>query len=666
MTRRLTLSLLAIGGALAAAPAAQAAAPWLTPQGLSAAGAQSQNPDVAVNGGGSAVAAWTRQVGGSWIVEAATRQFFGSWAAPTQISGNLPAASAPSVQVAIDPNGNIVVAWDVRAAGSIVQAAVRPAAIGAWRPAETISSPSESSSLPDAGISGNGTGVAAWSVGPPTNGPVASERPAATGAWSGRVALAPPGAGALQALAVGSNGSAIAIWGTLSGVRQSAALAPGGGWSAPQTLPDNGVGAGLTAVVNGQGAATVLEWVNDTSAGRFVQAASRPPAGPWGSFQRIGGVNTSGGDVGPGLLGVDTAGDLTAVWQNSVPKQGGGGRVAQITVANRPASGAYAVGGSWSAPQALSSAKATAFLGGFGENGVGGGVVTWLGARGTQRSLVARVRTRLTQAWAKEENVIGFGAAITDAQAGIDSRTNAVASWLAQGRVRASDRPSPPGNPQDIKLSTQQLLINQRISQAAVRRANAITSRLQGGLTAADIRDGSFQALKFSSQVQITGPDTGAILPPNGGRPLTVAPAQPGNPGGVKLTKQQLLINQRISQAAVRRANAVNVLLSGGLTGGDIVDRSLGPSKLAPDLRVVSLTPGPGLPPGAAALSNTAQYGPSGNPRAVTLSKQQLLINQRISQAAVRRTNAIRGEMQAGITGRSFQPASIGSSDLAP
>ena len=58
-------------------------------------------------------------------------------------------------------------------------------------------------------------------------------------------------------------------------------------------------------------------------------------------------------------------------------------------------------------------------------------------------------------------------------------------------------------------------------------------------------------------------------------RPIVVAPARPGDPGDVTLTVGQLLINQRISQAAIRRLNALKARMDGGLTGGDVDDGTL-------------------------------------------------------------------------------------------
>jgi hypothetical protein len=49
-------------------------------------------------------------------------------------------------------------------------------------------------------------------------------------------------------------------------------------------------------------------------------------------------------------------------------------------------------------------------------------------------------------------------------------------------------------------LSTSQLLINQRISQAAVRRANELIARIEDGLVGGDIGDGSLTGLYLAPE----------------------------------------------------------------------------------------------------------------------------------------------------------------------
>jgi hypothetical protein len=119
-----------------------------------------------------------------------------------------------------------------------------------------------------------------------------------------------------------------------------------------------------------------------------------------------------------------------------------------------------------------------------------------------------------------------------------------------------------------VTVGPQQLRINQRISQAAIRRLNVLVARLDGTPPPASREGGS------------------------------------GGAARVTVSARQLLINQRISQAAVRRANT----LAGRREG---------------------ILPSP-TPEGS--RSESAR---------LTVSARQLLINQRISQAAVRRANAL-------------------------
>ena len=119
-----------------------------------------------------------------------------------------------------------------------------------------------------------------------------------------------------------------------------------------------------------------------------------------------------------------------------------------------------------------------------------------------------------------------------------------------------------------VELTVAQLRINQRISQAALRRINEVRVRLGG--------------------------------------PRTTIKERPR--GAVRLTVQQMLINQRISQAALRRVRELEALFS--------------EEPLAP-------------------LSARDPDDVSRAPADVTLSADQMLINQRIAQAAVRRINAL-------------------------
>lgn len=217
------------------------------------------------------------------------------------------------------------------------------------------------------------------------------------------------------------------------------------------------------------------------------------------------------------------------------------------------------------------------------------------------------------------------------------------------------------GAPGRVRLSRTQLLINQRISQAAVNRANAIQVWLSARLRAGDFCGGALGQSDFAATVRLGFvPDT--VVPVRATpRTLTIRATGGGNSSAVRLSRAQLLINQRISQAAVRRANALKARLDAGLTGGDVTDGALSDNVFPQGLAVLVASGS-----GAQAPSVTRIAPPKrGNPARVTLSARQLLINQRISQAAVRRTNALRARLATGLTGADVKDGTLGAQDLA-
>jgi hypothetical protein len=132
------------------------------------------------------------------------------------------------------------------------------------------------------------------------------------------------------------------------------------------------------------------------------------------------------------------------------------------------------------------------------------------------------------------------------------------------------------GNP--VRLSVEQLRINQRIYQAAIRRAAALERRLAGRLTGGDLAAGAIAQGQLAARLQIVR-STATATEPAASR-TEIAP--PGTGGKAPtLTAAQLRINQRIAQAAVRRANALVAHLQAGLDGDEFADGSITARALA-------------------------------------------------------------------------------------
>jgi hypothetical protein len=203
--------------------------------------------------------------------------------------------------------------------------------------------------------------------------------------------------------------------------------------------------------------------------------------------------------------------------------------------------------------------------------------------------------------------------------------------------------------------------VDRRIAQAALRRVTAIEQWLDAGITAGDLRHQGLGAAAFDPALAPSGPTAAGGTAAAAVRPLgTGATAAAATRGSIRVSARELLTTQRIAQAAVRRLAAIDARLAAGLTGGDIVDGSIAPEKLAPGVTLGA--------PAAASVPVPASTTPAprrtGRPVRVRLRPGQLLISQRISQSAVRRADALRARLLRGLSTADFRAGSIGPADL--
>lgn len=159
----------------------------------------------------------------------------------------------------------------------------------------------------------------------------------------------------------------------------------------------------------------------------------------------------------------------------------------------------------------------------------------------------------------------GVSGVVTFTYTGTDSRGLVSAPATVAVRVAApAGRTTGAGGRGRITLSARQMLIGQRIGQAAIRRLNAVEARLDGGPAPAARRakggavELSVRQMRINQRVYQAAVRRAAALEARiEGRPAPAAAAG-GPKGRITLTLRQLVINQHIAQAAVRRANVLD------------------------------------------------------------------------------------------------------------
>lgn len=259
---------------------------WQLPaQDLSAAGQNAGSLDMAVGAAGDAIAIWIRSNGTNAIVQASHRPAGGAWQLP---AANLSAAgqSADDPKVALDALGNAVAVWD-RSNGTndIVQASSRPAG-AVWQAPENLSAVGQDAASADVDLGSGGNAVAVWRRSNGTNDIVQAAMRAAAGAWEMAKDLSAPGEDAGQArVALNESGNAVAVWRRADGtnyVVQAAARPSGGAWQASPNLsvPKPYASGPRIAADPAGNALAVWERRADIGTTDVIQAAPYDAAGP--------------------------------------------------------------------------------------------------------------------------------------------------------------------------------------------------------------------------------------------------------------------------------------------------------------------------------------------------------------------------------------------------
>ena len=210
-----------------------------------------------------------------------------------------------------------------------------------------------------------------------------------------------------------------------------------------------------------------------------------------------------------------------------------------------------------------------------------------------------------------------------------------------------------------VRPSPSQMATDRRIAVSALRRVGAIEAWLDAGIVAGDLRHQGLGAGAFDPALAPSGPAEAGGTAAAAVRPIG-AGGGPRGPGRMPVTAAELRQTRRIARAAVGRLGAIEARLTAGLTGGDVVDGSIGPEKLA-----IGVTLGRRRAATAAAPPSVTPPAAPAAVRLVPVTRASILASQRLAQGAVRRAEALRLRLLQGLSSADFAPGSIGSADLS-
>jgi hypothetical protein len=582
---------------------------------------------VAVDGAGRAVVVWREGGDLRWSRRA---RLGGGWAPPGGI-GLFGEARPGSPLLEITPGGVATAAWaQVGQSGWQVGWAVLD--LDDWARGWSIETPRPVGAQPKLALDAAGDVGAIWVETPPNQliGVVKAAVRPADGDWQPDVQLAPVGWG--PDIAVAEGGAAIATWavGDATGTTRVALKGPGPTWDAPTSFsptdPESPFMGDRTVARDAPGNA-LLVWSEEgirsleDDKPQYLRASRRPAGSTtWGPVETVhidtyegpGGLRSAFQDV---LASADGLGGYHVSWV--------GPPWDEVRTASAPGAVAFSPDPPPATPQ----------LPAEGAMGVG---------------------SLALSAEAAGEALLGWS------QWTASDREQVLVQGLPVGRC-APAREFNESKPGTVRLTVQQLRINQRIYSAAIRRAAAIERWLRPRLETRDLCGGGLGATVMGEGLAVGAPTSSRAVRVADPRPLVITPPAAKTGVTFALSVQQLTINQRVASKAVRLANALQARLDRGLSGGDIRPGAITADTLAATVGILSADP-------ATVAPRTVTSVPPATDKdaTFTLTARQLKINQRIGAAAVRRLNAVRSQLAQGFTGAELRARTITSANLDP
>lgn len=238
-------------------------------------------------------------------------------------------------------------------------------------------------------------------------------------------------------LAMNGAGDALYAWNATGIVRVADRLAAGG-WGASRSVPGANTAAGPVAVAIGRGGLAAVAWT--TVATRYVPSqllvSLRPAGGSFGAPVEI----APGTVAGAVRLGIDCAGNVTALWSNAYG-------ISASTLAGPPAIAGACSGtagsSAWGPVVQVSAAHAGAGLPQLTVNDAGSALAVWQeGAPGAPSAIVAALKPAGT-AWQAPATVSAPTASATwNPLPGLDAAGNAAVAYLDGSKMTVVRRPA--------------------------------------------------------------------------------------------------------------------------------------------------------------------------------------------------------------------------------
>jgi hypothetical protein len=290
---------------------------WTSARDISDSEKNSQEPDVVIDPTGRAIAVWSRYDGFDNIVQSAQLAPGAGavWSEPVDLSDKGENAEEP--QVAADAAGDAVAVWSrLEGTDMIAQAAFRPAG-GGWQAADNLSEAGGDATEPEVSVDPGGFAAAVWSRAVGGVGTVEAAEMAPGGHWLEPIELTGSGEDGTQPGIALAGGRAVTVW-TLAGpgpysTIQSRERVSGGPWQATQDLTKKGLTQTVVApqvAIDPNGNAAAV-WARSGASPTVIEGRTKPAGAPWTGLTELSELGSTSSEP---QVTLSATGDGASIW----------------------------------------------------------------------------------------------------------------------------------------------------------------------------------------------------------------------------------------------------------------------------------------------------------------------------------------------------------------
>ena len=269
------------------------------------------NPEVAMDGKGTAIAVW-EQFDGAYFSIYSARYSAGHWGTPKMIDTGVGDSYYP--QIAMDDHGNAVAVWMHFGLPTDNNIFVNRYSAGAWGTARAIKTGTGTAYDPQIAMDGKGTAITVWQQNDGAHFSIYASRYSA-GVWArAKVIETAPGDAATPQIAMDSNGNGVAVWQQYDGAHFSiySNRYAAGHWGTAKLIETGATNADDPQVAMDSNGNAEVVWVQSDSSGQNCIVANRCSSGAWG---KAGAIETVIGDASIPQVAMSDNGRAVVVWR---------------------------------------------------------------------------------------------------------------------------------------------------------------------------------------------------------------------------------------------------------------------------------------------------------------------------------------------------------------